>query len=29
LWVLGCALPALVLSRFVRMAPDDSTARTV
>lgn len=23
LWVLGCALPALLLSRFVRMAPDE------
>jgi PAT family beta-lactamase induction signal transducer AmpG len=25
LWVLGCALPALLLSRFVRMAPDEGT----
>ena len=26
LWVLGCALPALLLSRFVRMAPDVDAA---
>lgn len=26
LWVLGCALPALILSRFVRMAPDEDGA---
>jgi PAT family beta-lactamase induction signal transducer AmpG len=26
LWVLGCALPALLLSRFVRMAPDEGAA---